>query len=296
MKSTDIADIRSAWIQKGWKRGVFIDVHKNACIISELPDVVQKICECNNGKNIYLIPILYDCALVDSCFIKEPWVQVILGVECSGDGNFKYAKNPRKLHLPVDISGESSYLEFSSVGILQLDRETLLSNTEPCQNITWINSSKEILLDWIADRYRQATFPDSFNRRVYSVANLLKRTYKKEDFVEYCAGIYIKLNDDEELPDSALYSVTIIILIPDDAPLRKIRQEKIDQSMIQLLAQNFNTAKGITVSSIDILPEGEFTKKIERQFKKLSLEHHSYASNDDMLINPIPADYLGSKK
>lgn len=286
------ADIRQNWIDAGWKRGAFIEVKKFPLLIQELPSKLQAICESN--ELVYLIPILYDCALLELSFDKEPWAQAILGVGCSGDGNFKYGKNPRKLHLPIKIDENENYLEFSSLGFVQVDREQILRLTTPSDGISWINNSQELLLDWVADRYRQSTFPDSFNTRIMSKDKQLKKLWKTDNFIHYCSGVYINLDKDKEIESiETPYVVEVLITMPDDCHLRKLRESGVIDKMILDLKSIINSVKGINVINIDVINEGEFTKQLERKFKKFSLEYYSHAAEDEGLV--VPAERLVSK-
>ncbi|MEN7485022.1 hypothetical protein [Proteus mirabilis] len=286
------ADIRQSWMDAGWKRGAFIEVKKFPLLIKELPSKLQALCESN--ELVYLIPILYDCALLELSFDKEPWAQAILGVGCSGDGNFKYGKNPRKLHLPIKIDENENYLEFSSLGFVQIDRELLLYEAIPSSEINWVNNSKELLLDWVADRYRQATFPDSFNKRIFSKDKLLKRLWRTDNFIHYCSGVYIKLDKDEEIEAIEIpYSVELLITIPDNCSIRKLREGGIIEKMHIDLGSIISSAKGIKILHIHFIEESEFTKKLERKFKKFSLEYYSHVVEDEGMV--VPAERLVSK-
>ncbi|MBP6518335.1 MULTISPECIES: hypothetical protein [Gammaproteobacteria] len=286
-----VVDIRSKWLTLGWKRGAFIDVNNYPNLLNELPTKLKEFCSSN--QNVYLVPVLYDCALVDGSFEKEPWVQAVLGIPCRGDGNFKNGRNPRRLHLPVQIAGQDDYLEFSALGFLQIDREILLSESEPSDTIIWVNNSRELLLDWVADRFRMATFPDEFNKRIETKLGALKKLWKKDIFRDYCSGIYIRINTDKELDTlNERYRVDLIIVIPDLFSPRKLRETGISDKLHIDLTTIFSSIQGIQVIDARVLPEGEFTKTLEREFRKLSLEYYSYSSNDD---TPIPAERLESK-
>ncbi|APC14000.1 hypothetical protein AB6H26_20805 [Providencia hangzhouensis] len=296
---SDIDDVgidRDSLVSSGWKRGTFVELKKFTNIIDELPPKLRLFCERN--ETVYLIPVLYDCALIEPSLEKEPWVQVILAIPCQADNNFKHAKNPRKIHLPIQVDGHESYIEITALSFFQVCRKKLLQESIPSPNIMWLGNAKNMLLDWIAERYRRATFPDSFGHRIdKKCQKALDSTWKDENFSKFCSGVYINLHTDDELPEGQVYKTDILIAVPEEVNLRQIRNNRIADKMVEKLKNAILLAKGIQVSSIDLMSEDQFTKKIERKFKRFSLEYFSYSSKHDSEDepSPLPSEFIGSK-
>lgn len=284
-------DVRSAWLAAGWKRGAFIRLDSNPHLREEFP---QKLLNSIEGKDmVYVVPVLYDCALVEQSFDKEPWAQVLVIWESKFDGNFAFAKNPRKLHLEAITETREVCFEVSALSFTQIDREILLKAT-PEQSISWAQGNLTLLLDWVAERYRQATFPDSFNKRLIPSKKLLEGLWKSELFRAYSSGVYIKLDSFDELSDEAKYQVDIIIAIPFSISGREFRNvnEKYSLEMVTKVKAIFDAIKSIKVLEVQTISEREFTKELERDFNRFSLEYFSYRSDSE--ANPLPAEYIGA--
>ncbi|HCM64392.1 MAG TPA: hypothetical protein DIT05_17880 [Morganella sp. (in: Bacteria)] len=288
---TQIAVNRDSLLAEGWCRGAFVNIIDNQAVMSMLPDKIKQLCDESEGA--YLVPILYDCALIDTNFDREPWVQVVIGFVCDEDPNYRFSKNPRRLHLSVSIDNVDSFLEFNAVGFVQLDRQTLLTSSVPDSRIKWQSSSKDILINWVTERYRQAVFPDRFNVRLESKIKRLKKVWKHSDFCKNCSGIYIKINTDEELPDNKSYEIQVFIVTPlVGKELRNLRDNGTADNMVTMLGSILSSIHGVKLISLEVYPESQFTKKLEREYRKYSLEYYSYSSEDDNL--PKPSDFYTS--
>ncbi|UBN54954.1 hypothetical protein [Pantoea agglomerans] len=280
---------RDERVAAGWKRGAFISLADHPDIQDELPNKLVTFLE--GKKNPRIIPVLYDCALIDDSFDKEPWAQVVVCWEVDQhNGNFVNAKNPRCLHTSATIGNSVLLLEVTAMSFAQVDRESLLE-CSPDTSIIWNNGRLEQLLDWIAERYRQPTFPDAFNNRLRSVGKRLDAQWKSEIFRKYCAGIYFRLDTFAELSENQHYQLDIIVAVPSHIKGRDYVEfdAKHSQSIIDGLKTRISVANGIRLNSVDIYPESEFTKDIERGYQRFSLEYFSYASKDGDVL--LPAEF-----
>lgn len=284
-------DIRDAWLAAGWKRGAFIRLDSNPHLADELP---RKLLSLIDGKeSVCIVPILYDCALIEECFEKEPWAQVLVIWKTDFNNTFAYAKNPRRLHLKAKSGDQEICFEIAAVSFAQVDREALLKAT-PDTSLSWETGCLNLMLDWVAERYRQATFPDAFNKRLAPSRKALERLWKSDSFSLYSSGVYIKLNTFEELPDNTLYEVSVYIAIPyqfKGAEYKDIEKNH-SPTMVTQLKSIFDAIENIQLDSIDTLSEREFTKEIERGFNRFSLEYFSYRSG--LENKPLPAEYKGA--
>lgn len=287
-----LEDKRIGWLSAGWKRGAFVRLDANRELLKELPPKLQdSIAE---KDTVCIVPILYDCALVEECFEKEPWAQVLVVWKTTLDGNFSHAKNPRRLHIEAVYEGEPVFFEINALSFAQIDRERLLEAT-PDKNLSWSKGALPMLLDWVAERYRQATFPDNFNQRLYPSKRLLDKVYKDQLFCDYSSGIYIRLDTFDELSEDMDYNIDIYIVIPFNVQGKEYRDFKKanEDSMITMLKSAISTAPKIKLHKIAVIPESEFTKNLERDFHRFTLENFSYKSKGKE--SALPAEYLSVK-
>jgi len=198
--------------------------------------------------------------------------------------------------LPYFVDGEDNvmWLEISSLGFAQIEREYLLKNSTPNLKLKWGPLALECLLNWISGRFNQATFPDAFNRRIASKDKLLKRMWKSDDYVNCCSGVHFALSTDEELDDDRKYNLSIVLTIPEGLRGRELAQVMKNNvpAMVERIKGIFSSMDGVVLESINTLPEGEFTKSLERQFKRYSLEYYTY--NDASAEGVLPAGFIGS--
>ncbi|GJL37045.1 hypothetical protein TUM17576_38650 [Enterobacter hormaechei] len=280
-------DLRSQWLAAGWKRGAFIRLDTNANLVDELPG---KLVACiDDKKSVFIVPILYDCALVELDFDKEPWAQVLVIWETDLEKAYENGKNPRKLHLKAKNNGQDVCFEISALSFAQIDRAALLKAV-PDSSLTWLEGGLELLLDWVAARYRQATFPDSFNQRLGPIQNGLERLWKSASFSQYASGVYIQLNSFDELEENTPYSVDVMIVVPYTIKGKEFREfmNKESNTMVTKLKSLLNTIKSIHVVQVQTISEREFTKELERKYSRFSLEYYSFRKSPK--TNPVPAE------
>ncbi len=285
---------REGLIKAGWARGIFVNLSEHPSLLEELPLKLREFCEAQ--EKVFIVPVLYDCALIDMDFHREPWVQVIICSPCEGDPGFKNARSPRKLHLSYTSDGleQELWVEISALGFAQIEREALLTKSWPDLSLRWTDSSLDCLLNWVAERFRQPTFPDAFNKRVATKDKLLKKLWKSEVYVECCSGVYVGLSTQDELPEDAKYEVRIVLTIPGTFKKRELVdvEKKHAPIMIEKIKSIFSSMDGVDIISVVTIPEGEFTKNEERKFKRYSLEYHTYNDIGDDAV--LPSDFLDS--
>lgn len=283
-------DIRTTWLGAGWKRGVFIRLDSNKHLNDELPKKLVEFLE--DKECACIVPVLYDCALLESDFDKEPWAQVLVVWKTDPQNDFLHAKNPRKLHLKAMDGDEEVCFEISAISFIQVEREVLLKAC-PDRTLLWGTDAEALLLDWVAERYRQATFPDEFNNRLKLSQRMLKKLWKSELFCEFASGIYVNIDTSDELPENSNYKIKVIIAIPFAIKGREFSQFDRNHSemMVMKLKSILDAVKGIEVLAVETMSERSFTKEIEREYNRFSLEYFSYKSPTE--VSPLPAEYYG---
>lgn len=279
---------RELWIKKGWARGAFIDLNAYPNLLNTFPLNLRAVLA---GKDAYLIPLLYDCSLIEECFIREPWVQVLICWPCTqseGDGNFKFGKNPRKIHFPVTVNGDSKYFNAEAISFYQLERELLLS-TSPVSNIQWPDKGLYQLLNWVAERYNQPTFPDEWNVRMNTKKRQLDKLWKKDSFVNNCSGLYLNISPFGEINEEDTYTLNAYIVISSTLTGKEHRDfiKSHEDELLQQFKSVLSNIANININMIDTIKEDQFTKAMERDFQRWQLEHLSYKNIEQA---PLPAE------
>ncbi len=203
---------RDHWLASGWERGAFIDAKASQNILNSLPDKLREhLDQCNEA---YLIPLLYDCALVDQRFDIEPWVQVVFCWPCDPDPMFKFGKNPRRYQFPVFVKESDRYMEVTALSFFQLDREALLAES-PLKGVVWPDNGLNTILNWASERIRQPTFPDEWNVRMKAIDKRLQKIWKLQEFSENCSGVYLNIQPFKQIQPDEKYTVSVFVTVPD---------------------------------------------------------------------------------
>lgn len=268
---------REQLLQDGWGQGVFVNLEMEGLVFNELPEISKSII---NGES-YLVPLLYDCALLSEDFNVEPWVQCVLLTPCGFDPSYAHARNPRKYHFPLLVEGAELFFEASSVGVLQLQRQVLLEGTLN-QKVNWPANGLERLRNWVTRRINMPVFPDEWNERIRPQEKRFKKLWKNNVFKDHCSEVLIQLSDDRDLSAEEVYTVNIFVILPYEggqgrhvSKLFKESQNNQDALLMKLKAC-FDSCDGIVVGKIETYFEDQVTLQIQREFKSWSLENYSY--------------------
>ena len=271
-----VENLRSNWIKSGWKRGAFVDLKDHLDLLNKLPLKLKNII--NEKDKAYLIPLLYDCSLIEECFIKEPWVQVLICWPCPEvNGNFKFGKNPRQIHFPTINNGEEKYMHADAIGFCQFEREDLLKAT-PSKDFLWPEKGLPQLLNWVAERYNQPTFPDEWNTRMGRQKRNLDKLWKNKNFIKSCSGLYFNIHPFDEIKNTDEYSLKAYFVVSSTLTGKEHRDfsDNHEAALIQKLKGIISTIPNINIAFIDSIKEDQFTKSMERDFQRWQLEHLSY--------------------
>lgn len=268
---------RDDWLQAGWKRGAFIDLKSqaNSQLFDLLPNDIKAAV--NEKRAAYLIPVLNDCALVHDSFETEPYVQVTICYPCEKNNAFCNLKQPRTYHFPLLKNGEEQYFECLSRIFLTIERQLLLNHT-PDDTLVWPELGLDKLLNWLADRFRQPTFPDEWNFRLDKKQGRFHSLWKSEKF-GFCSGVYISIHPFSEISPDEIYDVSVLILAPEEFDGKTYRHFNKNDApeLISRLKSILDSISNLNIKSVNTISEGAFTKSMERQYKRWSLEYYSYS-------------------
>lgn len=195
-------------LSKGWRRHSIVS-HKQNSLAQLLPALPSKVKSIASLEEAILIIATYDCAVVNPCFEVEPWIQLLVAFPVELEKKFTEGRDPRRIHFRLNHLGIEKTFETNAAGIVQVNREKLCE-ISPDNDYHIIDSSKYDLKNWLAERYKQDTWPDAFNSAIKPRESRLKRFWTR--YNNYISSLYIKLNTYEELEDSN-YSASIIVAL-----------------------------------------------------------------------------------
>jgi len=186
------------------------------------------------------------------------------------------------------IDEEERNFEVLATNLVTFSREQLFTYI-PLKNILWPDLGLDRMLNWVAERFRTPTFPDNWNKRLSVKDKQLKKIWKSESFNQ-CSGLYLKIEPFKELSEDEDYEVWVYFCLPAEmssADYRKFQKES-GPELRERLKSALTSIKNIKIKSIDWISEGEFTKRMEREYKRWILEYYSYSSSDEA---EIPSEF-----
>lgn len=272
-------------------------------LLPYLPDEIKKIA--SSPETIILIST-YDCAVVSPCFDTEPWIQLLVAFPIDHIKELTNGRNPRRLHFVVRHNGKDGFFETNARCICQVDRRFLLS-ASPDLEYSISNSDKYDLKHWLAERFRQDTWPNAFNTALKPAKKRLKGFMKR--YNNYVSGIYVKLNTYDEIA-SGKYSASIIIAV-ESGRLRgllghirdkvTISAEKSIEEVLSHMESEVAMAFGNTIDieddptkskkAVEIMDEANLTVDLQRHFPRFS----PYSLSDFNSNAPLPAEMIPAK-
>lgn len=235
--------IRNQLFSNGWRRHSVISMSHDSLPIA-LANLPPRIQDKLSITGAILIVATYDCAVVNQCFESEPWVQLLVAIPTIFNKQFSKGRDPRRIHFNIEHLTKEIALEVSASGICQIDR-ILLCDMKPDCDFQLSDSYKYDLKQWLAERFRQDTWPDAFNAAIKPAIKRLKKLWMR--YNNYISGMYLKLNSYEEL-STGKYEASIILLI-EDGKQRAMFQDLRSKNN-QLEGKNIDDLKSYIVSEV----------------------------------------------
>lgn len=276
-------DVRSKLLAAGWKQGACINAQEALTGIPDLPQYHKEILESVDG--CLLIVTLYDCAVINGSFEKEPLLHYVIAQPIDSiNSNNALSKNNRILHFHLSISGTDKSFEINAASFGIAQRAALLS-ISPSNTVAFNEKTKRVFLKWIQRRITQATFPDSFDRR-------LNKSKRSKLFDKYddknVTGVYLRLSPrHDELADAEIYEAAIIITV-NDAEARQFMRNH-EEAVIMQLDSFFKALSGVKLVEKQVIAEGQLTLSMLRDYAQWSPEYNSFKSNPEG-IPPVDLD------
>lgn len=245
----------------GWRQGSFVRVEDHEIIVP---------CQNNTTeKDIRYVILSQSCDVVNSSIEKEPYVELIIAKQIVKlDGQYKHARNPRKLH----ISALSKNFEFNAHGRCFLSRKYLSCITP--DEIILDDNAIDLLTRWIAARYTRVAFPDNFNDRVRMAGKKLIKKLKALDF-HGVIDLFIAGSElDKELEPDKPYNIALLVALLDDSSQNEIGA----YSILEELVEELNKVD-IIVQEYQVEKESHFSYKDLRKMYRWSWEYISWAGS-----------------
>jgi len=255
----------------GWRQGAVLPPSLFAAV-QEATGLTFK-----EGESFPVV-VSQDCDVANDRYTQEPDVEIVRGtIIPNQNGNFRYAKSSRTLHTDCILNGVQRNLELRAQDRRRLDRR-LLEQAGPDNKVVLKSEDVGLLGRWLANRFRRASFPDEFDRRLADSGSkkALYRLFEKHG--ADVSAVFLLLRPDTELARKQEYDLTVWMTVPkhiyDDNTKRETMEEKLLAPCLAIL----NTTPGFRVGGIMLVSEEHFTLHDVRYSRRMDFDSLTYRS------------------
>jgi hypothetical protein len=262
----------------GWRQGSVFTMAASAPIVLAHRDRIA-VPGFVIDDNARLLLTSHDCDIVHPG-LHEPRIEVCPAVAVRGrmDGNFTGTRNPRRLHVELEMHGVPHPFEFRAPTRFCIPRETLESSI-PDLDVRLAPRHHNHFCHWLAKRFRRAALPTAFDNRISADTRREIRTILRplHDSID---SVLIAIDpDDRELDANTPYVVQIVALM-EDADFSDLRRRASVESALQQIQQLLDRSVGIELETCVSESMGRMTVDVFRDFAiwdydELSLEAHA---------------------
>jgi hypothetical protein len=248
----------------GWRQGSIFSLPASIPIVLAHRDGIA-VPQYTIPDDCRLLLVSHDCDVVHRG-VHEPRVEVCPAVRVDGglDGNFTGTRNPRRLHIQLEIGGVFQAFELRAPTRFSLPREILQAST-PDAEARIRPKHHEYFCHWLAKRVRRAALPTEFDRRVSpqirtQMRNVLRPLSDRID------SILIALNPDgTELAPEVPYVAQIVALVDGADYADPLRRAAVDGAMHQI-EELLDQCPGIELDACVSQSMAEMTLDVYRDF------------------------------
>lgn len=189
--------------EKGWRQGSILQNNDVRDYLGD-PDV--------NSDEIVSIVITQSCDLVHHSLEGEPSVEILVGkIVNKPNGNFRYGKHPRKLHICVrHADTNEQFVELVPHEKIVVARE-LLKDIDPDPERYLPEQDLRVLTAWLAARYDRPALPDAFNDRVHASMKGQEKIAKR--ISDHVIALFINIHPFNDLLPDEVYSVILVAVV-----------------------------------------------------------------------------------
>jgi len=232
----------------------------------------------DQSKETVVMVVSHDCDLAQS-IENEPVCEAVVGFTIDKlDGRYGWAKSARGLHLSFSAGRVALNGDFVAIDKIQIPKIALADHV-PAENVRLNYNEFTILQKWLALRYRRASFPEAFERRLDKLHDkILKALTGTESNI---VSLYFDVDqgkDVERVDADDTYDLSIYIVHSADTDQKTAMAAatRIQQALTQSFRNVFyKNGKWQEIELRVILPVSEeaITARQARRFKQWNIDH-----------------------
>jgi hypothetical protein len=234
------------------------------------------------------VVVTHDCDLACDDLTEEPNVEVIVGTLTGADGNYRWSKSPRTLHVDVTREDKPVVVELVATNRVLIPKERLAGGT-PDGAFDFSPRAKSILRAWLGVRYNRAAFPDAFVQRMRELKldEKFAQALKEYDKVVSAAYFIVDGGVEQERKDGSTYELGIVLAFqpgaqPEEASKLAAAAEKKVSGLFRARCYDSEKASwsGVKLLSCIAISEDDFRVSQAKRMTQWRLEHMSLKSGD----------------
>lgn len=218
---------------------------------------------------------------------REPQVEVVVGHRIQKlDGNNTHAKSSRTLH--IGFEGKKLLLAEFVITEKRNILKCLLADFEPDTNLNLSSQDLVTFQLWLASRYRRASFPDEFDRRLTESALAAKIAKAVKPHGKMITTVFFDVDEGQEVNRTGpndVYVLDIYLLHvtePDfnaaEAAANRAKAIIVKAFEAKLLDEQTGNWQNIELRYVDVISENAMTYLQSKLLKKWRLDHISLRS------------------
>jgi hypothetical protein len=229
-----------------------------------------------------LLVVSHDCDVACPKLDQEPTVEVLHGTLVEDlSGTLKHGKNPRVIHLPLQLDGAGRIVEGWARNRFFADRRYL--GLEPPAG-SLAQMERRQLRRWLAGRYVRAAFPDEFNERVRPAADKIHKQAAKKGADLTALFLYVR---DEELESGTDYEIELIATMSTDS-FNEPEARQVCQQLLNKIETELDKCAGIRVMESELRSEAEISLDDLALLKRWDWEYLSLRNDPPEPAAPHP--------
>lgn len=260
----------------GWRQGSVFGLQASTPIIVANRERIS-VPQFTIPDDSRLILVSHDCDIVHPG-PHEPRIEVCPAAPLNGalSGNFTGTRNPRRLHVELEINGARHGYELRAPTRFLLPRE-ILQESGPDANAALTTKHHRHFCHWLAKRVRRTALPTAFDGRIppetrSEIRNIL---HPLADSID---SFLIALDpSDEELGPEQNYVVQVVALMePEDFEDQESRQ--VVEGAMHTLQNLLDHCDGIELDACVCQPMSGMTLDVFRDFSIWDYDDLSFAA------------------
>lgn len=255
--------------------------YRQGCLVSatSLGDAVSGI---DTPADIdYYVVITHDCDIANDNLVAEPVIELISAriVEKS-NGNFEYAKNPRKLHLAWEGEEDDICLELVSTDKFSLPK-LVLKDIQVVSGYSLDQYSRRTLQSWLAARYKRQALPDNLQNRLSKFIDYLGKKGRSNH--GSLIGYWVDYHPHEELDEDTPYEFSLSVVFSTDDPEAQEKASALVDDIKESFSGLISKAKkgDVILEVCGSYSEEEFTLRDLRSNDNLRFDYISNKENPE---------------